>query len=223
MTEPAALRYDTGRLQRAHHVAVDLVPSGARVLEMGANAGYMTRCLVKKGCYVVVTDVSQAALAKAAAIADDAIRTDLNQTPYLHLGTNYDVVIWADVLEHLVNPETALRHTRDVLGPNGQVIVSLPNVAHWRMRKDLLLGRFDYTETGILDKSHLHFYTQASFCQLVSSAGFSITRMTPVAGEPPLLHRRIGSGLHSLLAAGNEFMTRRLPTLGAYQFIAVLS
>lgn len=84
------------------------------------------------------------------------------------------MILAADVLEHLVAPEQLLQRLPEVLCPDGRIIVSLPNVAHVSVRLSLVLGRFDYTETGILDRTHLHLYTFQSARRLLEGAGLRI-------------------------------------------------
>jgi len=81
------------------------------------------------------------------------------------------------VLEHLRRPETTLAQVRQRLAANGVVLVSLPNVAYWRMRLELLRGRFDYSDEGLLDRTHLHFYTLKSTIELFADSGFKIERL----------------------------------------------
>jgi 2-polyprenyl-3-methyl-5-hydroxy-6-metoxy-1,4-benzoquinol methylase len=87
-------------------------------------------------------------------------------------------VLCLDVLEHLLDPRGALERLRSAMRPDGTLIVSLPNVAHLSVAPPLLLaGRFDYQDAGILDRTHLHFFTRKTVVQLVTDAGFEVTRM----------------------------------------------
>ena len=101
-------------------------------------------------------------------------------------GTGYDVVLCLDVLEHLVDPAGALAALRG-LAPRGRALISLPNVAHWSLRKELLRGRWEYTESGLLDRTHLRFYTLDTARSLLSQAGWRVEWESSSPGQPPLV------------------------------------
>ncbi len=75
------------------------------------------------------------------------------------MGEQFDLVTYGDVLEHLLEPQDVLRETRNLLAPGGRVLISLPNIAFWTMRVKLLMGRFEYESMGLLDYTHLRFFT----------------------------------------------------------------
>ena len=159
-----------------HQVILSLIPENCAVLDVGCASGYLGVELARRGCRVWGVDTDRRALA---AIPDGAYervaQADLNtlkQWPFYPV--QFDVVVVADVLEHVVEPERAMRILAGALAPSGQMIVSLPNVANVRTRLGLLLGRFEYTETGILDRTHLHLYTYASGTRLVRSGGLKV-------------------------------------------------
>jgi 2-polyprenyl-3-methyl-5-hydroxy-6-metoxy-1,4-benzoquinol methylase len=72
---------------------------------------------------------------------------------------SFDVILFSHVLEHLIDPTETIRKLLSYLKPNGKIIIALPNIAHWRERWKLSLGKFEYTDSGVMDKTHLHFYT----------------------------------------------------------------
>src|SRR5439155_6123933 len=100
-----------------------------------------------------------------------------------------DVILFGDVLEHTRYPDRILLEAKALVKPGGQIIVSVPNVAHWRIRLGLLLGRFAYSDSGILDRTHLRFYTLRSARALLANAGYRVTG-SDVAGYA-LPHRLI--------------------------------
>ncbi len=71
----------------------------------------------------------------------------------------FDVLVLSHVLEHLINPTEVICKLLPYLKPNGKIIIALPNIANWRERVKLILGKFEYTDGGVMDKTHLHFYT----------------------------------------------------------------
>lgn len=85
-----------------------------------------------------------------------------------------DLICFLDVLEHMVEPWDALRAARDHLGPGGRVLASVPNIQYWPAVSDLLKGRWDYTETGILDRTHLRFFTRSTLIEAFEQAGFQV-------------------------------------------------
>jgi 2-polyprenyl-3-methyl-5-hydroxy-6-metoxy-1,4-benzoquinol methylase len=101
------------------------------------------------------------------------------------IGTGYAAVLLLDVLEHLVDPETILREAHGWLAPGGAVLCSIPNVAHWRVRLGLLRGHFEYEDSGLLDRTHLRWYTRRTARALVGDAGYEITWEDAVVPQHP--------------------------------------
>ena len=130
------------------------------------------------------------------------------------------MVVCADVLEHLVRPEDLLSRIAGWLAPGGRLFVSLPNVANASVRGALLLGRFPYADRGILDRTHLRFFTRATGRELLEAAGFRIDAVRPTAMPYelalPALGRRPWRGPVRAFASGTA---RVWPTLFAYQFV----
>jgi 2-polyprenyl-3-methyl-5-hydroxy-6-metoxy-1,4-benzoquinol methylase len=160
-----------------HRIQLGLVQAGSRVLEIGAAAGHMTQALSAKNCKVtaVERDDNFATLAKA--FCERLIVADIESSEFetYLVGEQFDVIIFGDVLEHLREPEKMLSQIRRYLAPNGYLVISLPNVAHASIRLTLLQGRFDYQPLGLLDRTHLRFFTLASLCSMVQEAGFRIS------------------------------------------------
>jgi len=132
----------------------------------------------------------------------------------------FDAIVFADVLEHLADPEPLVRAARGWIVPGGSLLVSVPNVANLTVRLSLLAGRFEYAEKGILDRTHLRFFTRRSARRLIESAGFRIDRIraTPVPAElavPALAVRPWRGGVRAAAAAA----ARLAPTLCGYQFV----
>jgi len=130
------------------------------------------------------------------------------------------VVVCADVLEHLSDPASLLASARRWIAPQGLLLVSIPNVANLAIRLSLAAGRFEYTDTGILDRTHLRFFTRESANRLIDAAGFRVTkiRATAVPAElaVPVLSRA------PLRGPSRGFFTaaaRVWPTLFGYQFL----
>ena len=159
-----------------HALLVRLVAPGSRVLDVGCATGYLGELLAAKECVVVgiEADPEAARLARSSGAYQAVYEIDLDDaTSSLPTGA-FDVVLCADVLEHLRDPPGTLRRLHPMLAEDGQLVVSLPNVAHLSVRLQLLAGHFRYTERGILDRTHLHFYTYESARALIEGSGLRV-------------------------------------------------
>jgi 2-polyprenyl-3-methyl-5-hydroxy-6-metoxy-1,4-benzoquinol methylase len=162
-------------LSLTHLTALSLVPSDATVLEIGPASGYMTQALGARGCTVDAIEIDPSDGERARPFCRHlVVGSAEDQTTYEQLAGPYRIALMADVLEHLRSPELALREVRRRLATDGEAIVSLPNIAYWRMRVDLLRGRFQYKDYGLLDRTHLRFYTRATAEKLFRDQGFEV-------------------------------------------------
>lgn len=155
---------------------LELAGAPATALDVGCNTGYLGSLLMERGTKVWGIDNDATALAQAAAAGVEAELADLDVTPLSEIfrGRRFDVVIFADVLEHLKRPDLVLADAHSILADGGRVVASIPNVAHGNVRLDLLLGRFGYTKIGLLDHTHLRFFTGETVTALFRDAGFGI-------------------------------------------------
>lgn len=201
----------------AHSVLMGLIPPGGRVLELGCASGYLSGYMEQAlGCRVTGLEADPAATAIARTRCSEVHTVDLDAPDALDAArpsAPYDTLLAAAVLEHLKYPERVLRQSRDLLRPGARVIVSLPNVAHWRVRLNLLLGRFDYSDYGVMDRTHLRLYTVRSGRELLASAGYTVEALYIA-----------GSGLQNALNAlarrgGRPLPPPVLPGLLGYELI----
>lgn len=158
-------------------------PAGLRVLEVGCATGAMGAALLDQGAREVVgLDLFEPAVAEARQRLTAAHRVDLNALPDLpYPDGHFDLVTCADVLEHLVDPAAVLRHLRRWLADDGRLLVSIPNVRHESVVLPLLVnGEWAYQDFGILDRTHLRFYTRSGVLRLLEDAGFAPSG--PMAG-----------------------------------------
>jgi 2-polyprenyl-3-methyl-5-hydroxy-6-metoxy-1,4-benzoquinol methylase len=165
---------DPSAPNNSHAYALDMIGSNKRVLELGPAAGAFTRALVDKGCRVVAIEMDVDAAVAVEAIAERVIVGDLSSAGVVASAIDderFDVVVGGDVLEHLRDPLEVLRACRAALKPGGYVVLSLPNVAHADVKLQLLDGRFPYRATGLLDRTHLRFFTLESIHELLDDAG----------------------------------------------------
>jgi 2-polyprenyl-3-methyl-5-hydroxy-6-metoxy-1,4-benzoquinol methylase len=212
----------------AHELVVGLVPSGARVLEVGCATGYMSEVLAKRlGCAVTGLELFPEAAAVAREHCQRVLVGDAETFDFEGAlrGERFDAVLFADVLEHLRDPGAVLRRVRALLVPGGAVVASIPNVAHASVRLALLGGEFRYGETGLLDRTHLRFFTHESIQDLFEGAGFSIThwsrrRLGVEESEIAPPAREVPAAVRVWLAADPEattyqFVIRASPTEAA--------
>lgn len=166
----------------AHSIALGFVGFDRDVLEVGAGAGHVTRVLAERGNRVTVLDVDAGALESAAPYASAAHVGDLDVTPLDELvGPGpFDVVLMGDVIEHLRDPIAALRAARRVLRPGGSIVVSVPNVAHIDLRLHLFIGRWEYQPIGLLDTTHMRFFTRDTLEEALTQAGLRIVALERV-------------------------------------------
>ena len=154
----------------------ELAGTGKRVLDIGCATGYLARLLSKQDCTVVGIDINAEAVEAAREHCEQAICADVEAAPLSTLVSekSFDVVVCGDVLEHLTNPGRLLEEIRSVLDDDGYVVASFPNVAHGAVRLALVNGQFDYQEEGLLDDTHLRFFTLKSVDELLLGAGYRI-------------------------------------------------
>ena len=132
-----------------------------RILDVGTASGYLGKVLRERGHYVAGIEKDATAAARARNYYDSLQVADVEsfEFPYKH---EFDYILFADVLEHLRDPSAVLRACTPALKESGKIIISVPNVANIIVRLSLLLGRFDYMDRGILDRTHLRFFTLKS-------------------------------------------------------------
>jgi SAM-dependent methyltransferase len=159
-----------------HADVVKQVDEGSRVLELGPATGYMSRAFVERGCSVVGIELDPEMAVKAEAICERVIVGDIDDLDLeAELGDDrFDAIVAADVLEHLRDPLKALIDLKAFLKPDGCFVISFPNVAHGSVRLALLSGHFDYQDIGLLDSTHLRFFTRESFEQLLDEADLGL-------------------------------------------------
>lgn len=197
-----------------HLKLLNLVGHNQRVLEVGPASGYMTKVLLEQlGCNVDCVEIDPAAAALAQAYSRRMVVGSIEDPKTLEvLADNYEVAIFGDVLEHLVDPAKVVRTVREKLSARGRVIASIPNVAHWTIRLALLRGKFNYTETGLLDETHLRFFTLQTARSLFESAGYKIVGIDFTRGPMPL-----DQWVHS--ERWKRWLIGRFPGLFGFQFI----
>jgi predicted TPR repeat methyltransferase len=151
------------------------------------------------------------------------VRADLDRGIPDEIGDGYDVAIAADVFEHVREPERLLHDVADHLTPDGTVLASIPNFGHWYPRLRVLTGRFDYDQRGILDATHLRFFTRRSFLRMVRGVGF-VPVETRNTGLPfSAVGLNSGSTFVRVASMVDTALVDTWPTLFAYQYVFELA
>ena len=177
---------DLGNRNTSHTLMVELATGGKRVLDVGCATGTLGQVLRTQGAYVVGVEIDPRAAAAARRVLDHVVVGDIERPGFFgefETGS-FDCVIFGDVLEHLRDPDSVVRSARRLLAAGGWLVASIPNVAHAAVRLALLTGRFEYSETGLLDNTHVRFFTRTSVESLLAKAGYRIELMERTQAGP---------------------------------------
>jgi predicted TPR repeat methyltransferase len=194
--------------------------SGLAVLDLGFGAGLLARHIRPACRYLAGVELDPEAAQEGAPFFDQPLVGDLLEGISGPFRERFDVIVAGDVLEHLQCPEDLLSALRPLLKTDGVLLVSLPNIANVTVRIGLLFGRFAYTPRGILDRTHVRFFTRATGRALLEENGYRVVSVdatamplelaVPALGRPPLA----GPAHTAALSAA-----RLWPTLFGYQFV----
>lgn len=173
-----------------------------RALEIGCSEGHTLEWLKKAGyCNWVAGVEPYAELRTSIGAIDEFFKIDIEQELPAIAPSSLDLILCLDVLEHLINPWETVRRIDSLLKPGGQLIISVPNIRNYHVLFDLAFcGKFSYSESGILDRTHLRFFTRATAVELAQSAGAKVTAV--VGTETKTWQKRllISIGLGDLIA-----------------------
>ncbi len=190
----------------------------ARVLDLGCSGGLLSERVRALGHHVTAVDVLE-----IPGVRDRAhrfVQADLDKglPPDIADDGPFDIVLAADILEHLREPEQMLEQVHGLLGPRGVLVASVPNFAHWYARGRTALGLFDYDQRGVLDRGHVRFFTRRGFVSRLRRAGFTVLRQE-ATGLPLEVLMRGGGKSRQLLRAFDRLAVEARPTLFGYQFV----
>ena len=194
------------------------MPDGLRLLDLGAAGGHLGRAVRDRCAYLAGVEPDTALPTSAREGYDD-----WRATSALAAGSweqPFDAVVCADVLEHLPEPEALLGRIHGWLRGGGTLLVSVPNVANVTVRLGLAAGRFSYADRGILDRTHLRFFTRTTAASLLAQGGFSVRAIEASAMPcelklPALAHAPWRAPVRAFASAS----ARLWPTLFGYQFV----
>lgn len=204
------INFDTKRLDPLNidRQSTELIPNSSKVLEIGCATGFLGEYLIKKkNCYVVGVELGHEEAKEARRRLNKVIEEDIEDPKVSQLiNDKFDLVFASAIIEHLKNPQRALINWKKFLKKDGYLIITTSNIAHWSIRLQLLFGKFNYQEYGILDSTHLRFFTIETFKKLVTDCGYDIEYFSidPVGGGLPRV---------------SKLMSRFFPGLFAYQML----
>jgi glycosyltransferase involved in cell wall biosynthesis len=205
----------------SHSVILEMMrvlPPG-RVLDLGCSGGLFAERLEALGHEV--TGVDYVEVPGVRERCTRFLLADLERGLPEGIDGGYDYVVAGDVIEHLSRPERVLEQLRTILRPEGQVLLSVPNFGHWYSRLRVALGIFDYDRRGILDETHLRFFTRTSLRRTVRSAGYDVLSIS-ATGAP--FWSVLGGGVPAKALGGlSKLLTRVRPTIFGYQYVAMLT
>ena len=155
---------------------LSLIGENKRVVDFGCASGYFAQLLTKRGCIVTGVELNPEAAKIAETACKEVVVADLDFVSVKDIlpTEEFDVAIFGDVLEHLRNPWKVLQETKQILKKNGYVVASIPNIAHGAIRLALLQGKFEYMDLGILDNTHLRFFTKKTVQELFDKSGYIV-------------------------------------------------
>jgi SAM-dependent methyltransferase len=206
----------------SHSVIVSLLGrgDGRRVLDAGAADGFLAEILTGRGWIVTAVERDPVQAERARGRCHELIVADLAEVAP-KLSGPFHAIVYGDILEHLSDPLSALVSINQQLARGGLVVVSVPNVGHLWVRLSLLMGRFEYADRGILDRTHLRFFTRRTLLDLLAQAGLAVEelRVTPVPLALVVPRRLHGAWLRAVHAL-SAWSSRCWPSGLAYQFVA---
>lgn len=216
-------------LTASHWFALEAVPDGATVLDVGCASGYLAAALRERGCTTYGLEPDSVLAEQARAHCEAVFEIDVEcGGDRGELPRELDAILFGDVLEHLRDPAEVLGFGRSLLRRGGIALVSVPNGVHWRARREIARGRFPLEDSGTFDRTHLRWFTLDSARELAQEADFSIERerFTPAPLPLEALVRRLAGGTAGTprfpIGHMRWFLARRVPRLFALQFVLVL-
>jgi len=166
----------------SHVVMLRMIGFNKRVLEAGCASGHVSEMLHAQGCSVVGVEIDSTVVQPAMQWLERVIIGNFDDNKlWIDLeGEFFDAILFGDVLEHLKDPLIALRESAKHLRPSGMVVISVPNIAHADVKLALIKGTFPYGDTGLLDRTHIYFFTKEGLLDLVKEAGLVTTEICRV-------------------------------------------
>lgn len=195
---------------------VDRLPRDptAQILEIGCGTGATGALALSEGCcarYVGV-ELFDSAAAEARDVLSEVIAGNVETLDFDWQPATFDAIILSEVLEHLVEPAAVLKRLSRFVRPGGMLLASSPNISHWRVIRELAMGRFQLAEQGVFDRTHLRWFTPDTFAELAENAGFEIEELgpvTPFSARTELLSNMTGGRFDHLFMTQIAMIARR--------------
>jgi 2-polyprenyl-3-methyl-5-hydroxy-6-metoxy-1,4-benzoquinol methylase len=212
------VRVDPNAENNCHAFELSFVGYNKSVLEVGCSTGYMTKVLAERGCDVVGIELDPEAANVAEQWADRVVVGNIDDGEVWNYvkDESFDVVLLGDVLEHLLDPLGSLQQAVRKLKPSGFVVTSLPNVAHGDVCMTLMQGTFRYREVGLLDRTHIKFFTLETIRELLTEAGLVVADTKRVV--VPLFTSELGVKREDVPHEAVEKLLMD-PEIETYQFV----
>ena len=192
------------------------------VLEVGCDLGANLLEIKNRypNAFTYGIDINKYSIDIAEGICTYAKVADIeNPKTIRDIAKHYDYILFGDVLEHLRDPETVLKEFRKLLVDGGKIIASIPNLMHISVMKDLILhGNFTYTDKGLLDKTHIHLFTENEIYKMCERIGFSSIKMIPSADRQSIEDNNL---IKLLMSISGSTVTRSMYT--TYQYLCILT
>lgn len=204
----------------AHRLILDRIKRNSSVLDVGCATGYFARKLKDKKCKVWGIEIDRLASQRAKKYCEFIFVGDIEKKRLLPFNKHsFDYILFLDILEHLINPVIVLQFIKLYLKKEGKIIISVPNVAFISIRLALLYGKFTYQKFGIMDETHLRFFTKKSLLEIVENAGYQIEKIDVSSGFSQIT--LLGKYLNYIPKIWQYRITKLADTLLAYQFIFI--
>jgi len=196
-----------------------LLPAGGSMLDVGCASGGLLALLRPRAAHLAGLELSRTAARAAAQVADHVVCGALEDPALPFEPDSFDLVVLADVLEHLADPAAGLARAAGWCRPGAAVLVSVPNVAHWHARMTLLRGRWPQADSGTFDAGHLRWFTRASLRALLDGAGLRDVELHAIV--PALRNHIRPARLAARAEPAWQALGRRAPGLLGYQIIGI--
>ena len=199
--------------------ALRLLPEGGAVLDLGCASGGLLALLRPRAGHLAGLELSATAARAAAEIGDEVVQGALEDPELPFAAGRFDLVVLADVLEHLADPLATLRRATGWCRPGGAILVSVPNVAHWSARLALARGRWPQTDSGTFDAGHLRWFTRDALGALLHDAGLREVELDAIV--PALRNHLRPARIAQRAEPAWQALGRRAPGLLGYQIVGI--
>lgn len=222
MSNYSSSEFDENNTNSSWYKASRLIPIKSKVLDVGCSSGSFGAYLIdKRECKVDGIELFEEDFKLSSKKLKKVWNLNVESDSLEGVDSDYDVIYMGDVIEHLVDPANALSKLKKLLNKNGFLVFSVPNMANIMVRLHLLNGDFDYTETGILDKTHLHFYTLKELERVINEGGMEIKKIDFVEKDLPnkLMDNILSK--YGLKASKEFYKLAHQPEAAAFQFVGI--